>query len=31
MSVNNKWDNITREDLLKVAFEMNIKKAPKMK
>lgn len=30
MSVNNKWDNITREDLLKVAFEMYIKKAPKI-
>ena len=30
MSINNKWDNITREDLLKVAYEMNIKKAPKI-
>jgi len=27
MSINNKWDNITREDLLKVAYEMNIKRA----
>lgn len=30
MSINNKWDDITREDLLKVAYEMNIKKAPKI-
>lgn len=30
MSINNKWDAITREDLLKVAYEMNIKKAPKI-
>lgn len=30
MSINNKYDAITREDLLKVAFEMNIKKAPKI-
>ena len=28
MSINNKWDNITREDLLRVAYEMNIKRAP---
>ena len=28
MSVNNKWDHITREDLLHVAYEMNIKHAP---
>ncbi|MBQ6723084.1 MAG: type II toxin-antitoxin system HipA family toxin [Paludibacteraceae bacterium] len=28
MSINNKWDNITREDLLHVAYEMNIKHAP---
>lgn len=27
MSINNKWDNITREDLLTVASEMNIKRA----
>lgn len=27
MSINNKWDNITREDLLKVAYEMNVKRA----
>lgn len=27
MSINNKWDNITREDLLHVASEMNIKHA----
>lgn len=27
MSINNKWDNITREDLLHVANEMNIKRA----
>ena len=27
MSINNKWDNITRDDLLKVAYEMNIKRA----
>ena len=30
MSINDKWDNITREDLLKVAYEMNIKHAPAM-
>ncbi|MBQ7996364.1 MAG: type II toxin-antitoxin system HipA family toxin [Paludibacteraceae bacterium] len=30
MSINNKYDAITREDLLKVAYEMNIKKAPKI-
>ena len=30
MSINNKWDCITREDLLKVAHEMNIKKAAKI-
>lgn len=28
MSINNQWDNITREDLLRVAYEMNIKHAP---
>lgn len=28
MSINNKWDNITREDLMRVAYEMNIKHAP---
>lgn len=28
MSINNKWDNITRDDLLRVAYEMNIKHAP---
>lgn len=28
MSINNKWDTITREDLLHVAYEMNIKHAP---
>lgn len=28
MSINNKWDAITREDLLRVANEMNIKHAP---
>lgn len=28
MSINNKWDNITRDDLLRVAYEMNIKRAP---
>ena len=28
MSINNKWDHITREDLLRVAYEMNIKRAP---
>ena len=28
MSINNKWDHITREDLLQVAYEMNIKRAP---
>ena len=27
MSINNKWNNITRDDLLKVAYEMNIKRA----
>lgn len=27
MSINNKWDNITREDLLAVASEMNVKGA----
>ena len=27
MSINNKWDNITREDLLTVASEMNVKGA----
>ena len=27
MSINNKWDNITRNDLLSVASEMNIKRA----
>lgn len=27
MSINNKWDNITRDDLLQVAYEMNIKHA----
>lgn len=27
MSINNKWDNITRDDLLSVAREMNIKRA----
>ena len=27
MSINNKWDNITRDDLLKVAYEMNVKRA----
>lgn len=27
MSINNKWDNITRDDLLRVAHEMNIKRA----
>ena len=30
MSVNNKWDNITREDLLTVAGEMNVKGAKKI-
>ena len=30
MSINNKYDAITRDDLLKVAYEMNIKKAPKI-
>ena len=30
MSINNKYDAITREDLLKVAYEMNIKKATKI-
>ena len=28
MSINNKWDHITREDLLRVAYDMNIKRAP---
>lgn len=28
MSINGKWDHITREDLLRVAYEMNIKRAP---
>lgn len=28
MSINNKWDNITRDDLLHVAYDMNIKHAP---
>ena len=27
MSISNKWDNITRDDLLSVASEMNIKRA----
>lgn len=27
MSVNGKWDNITKEDLLKVGIEVNVKKA----
>lgn len=27
MSINNKWDAITRDDLLRVAYEMNIKRA----
>ena len=30
MSINNKWDNITREDLLNVASEMNVKGAKKI-
>lgn len=30
MSINNKWDDITREDLLRVAYEMNIKHAPEI-
>lgn len=30
MSINNKWDNITREDLLTVASEMNVKGAKKI-
>ncbi len=30
MSINNKWDNITREDLLSVAYEMNIKRAARI-
>ena len=30
MSINNKWDNITREDLLNVAYEMNVKGAKKI-
>lgn len=30
MSINNKWDNITRDDLLRVAYEMNVKRAAKI-
>lgn len=30
MSINNKWDNITRDDLLTVAYEMNVKRAAKI-
>lgn len=30
MSINSKWDHITREDLLRVAYEMNIKHASDM-
>lgn len=30
MSINNKYDNITREDLLQVAHEMNVKRAEKI-
>lgn len=30
MSINNKWDNITRDDLLNVAYEMNIKRAARI-
>lgn len=30
MSINNKWENITREDLLTVASEMNVKGAKKI-
>ena len=30
MSINGKWDNITREDLLTVASEMNVKGAKKI-
>lgn len=30
MSINNKWDNITRDDLLSVAYEMNVKRATKI-
>ena len=30
MSINNKWDNITREDMLNVAYEMNVKGAKKI-
>ena len=30
MSINNKWEAITRDDLLRVAYEMNIKKAAKI-
>ena len=30
MSINNKWDNITRDDLLTVASEMNVKGAKKI-
>lgn len=30
MSINNKWDHITREDLLQVAYEMNVKRAGKI-
>ena len=28
--INNKWDNITRDDLLSVAYEMNVKRATKI-
>lgn len=30
MSINNKWDNIIREDMLNVAYEMNVKGAKKI-
>ncbi len=30
MSINNKWDNITRDDLLTVAYAMNVKRAAKI-
>lgn len=30
MSIHNKWDNITREDMLNVASEMNVKGAKKI-
>ncbi len=30
MSINNKWDNITRDDLLHVAYEMNVKRVDKI-